>query len=65
MKELDLLLERYLDERYREATPGAQRAFAELLELPDPVVHAYVVGRAQPPEEALRDVIGAITRSAP
>jgi len=32
MKELDLLLTRYVDERYREATPDEQQAFRQLLD---------------------------------
>ncbi len=64
MKELDLLLERYLGEQYPTAQPSQQRAFATLLEFPDPVLHAYLVGRARPQEEALLDVLRAITRAS-
>lgn len=64
MKELDLVLERYLSEGYPDAGTRLQRAFAGLLELPDPVLQAYVLGGAVPEEEALRDVVGAITGSA-
>ena len=65
MKELDVLLERYLMNDFAGASAQRQQAFAGLLELPDPVLHAYMIGRAVPEEEALRDVVGAITRSAP
>jgi len=65
MKELDVLLERYLMNEFAAASPRRQRAFAGLLELPDPVLHAFMLGRAVPEEESLRDVVGAITRSAP
>ncbi len=49
MKELDVLLERYLDERYALAIPEEQAAFANLLENQDPVIYAYCMGRDPPP----------------
>lgn len=43
MKELDLLLVRYLRRRY-ESAPGDERvAFAEFLELPDPDIARYLI----------------------
>lgn len=47
MKELDLLLERFLRERYAAASSDEQRAFAEFLELPDPQLSAYLLGGQQ------------------
>ncbi|HET7587229.1 MAG TPA: succinate dehydrogenase assembly factor 2 [Gammaproteobacteria bacterium] len=48
MKELDLLLERYLEHEYDAATPDERAAFAELLALPDPQLLDYLMGRAAP-----------------
>jgi antitoxin CptB len=48
MRELDVLLERYLQERYPSAPAGEQQAFAALLEAPDPQLFAYVVQREVP-----------------
>lgn len=52
MKELDLLLVRYLRERHGLA-PGAELAvFAEFLELPDPEIARYLVWGDVPPDPA-------------
>lgn len=48
MKELDTLLQRYLQQRYVTAPMEEQQAFAELLELPDPQLWAYFSGRDKP-----------------
>lgn len=61
MRELDALLERYLDGRYRNADLSEQQAFAMLLELPDPTLHAYLFGQAAPADPAARRVIESIT----
>lgn len=43
MKELDLLLTRYLRERFAQAASDEQAAFIEFLELPDPEIAGYLV----------------------
>lgn len=48
MRELDVLLERYLRELYPSAPAAEQQAFAALLEVPDPQLFAYVVQRETP-----------------
>jgi antitoxin CptB len=48
MRELDVLLQRYLDQRYPHAPREEQQAFEALLELPDPQLFDYVVKREQP-----------------
>ena len=50
MKELDILLTRYVDERYRAASAEEQQAFQSLLETQDPVIYAYCLGQERPPE---------------
>jgi antitoxin CptB len=50
MKELDILLTRYLDQRYSAAPAEEQEAFLSLLETQDPVIFAYCVGQERPPE---------------
>jgi antitoxin CptB len=53
MKELDLLLRRYVDDRWPSA-PGAEKAaFEQLLELPDPQLAAYLLGHETPPPALL------------
>jgi len=50
MKELDILLARYMDERFCAAPPQEQEAFRRLLEIQDPVIYAYCLGSERPPE---------------
>jgi len=64
MKELDLLLTRYLDERYGAASVQEQEAFRGLLETQDPVIYAYCLGSERPPEH-LADLIVRITARSP
>jgi antitoxin CptB len=46
MKELDLLLERFLQNHYDEAPRERQQAFERLLTLPDPVLAEMLLGPA-------------------
>jgi len=48
MKELDLVLERWLEQYYPRASPAERAAFAEFLELPDPELARYLLGGARP-----------------
>jgi antitoxin CptB len=50
MKELDVLLERFARERYEHVSNDDQRAFARLLDLPDPDLADYFFGHAIPNE---------------
>ena len=60
MKELDILLTRYLDERYGIAPADEQAAFRRLLEVQDPVIYAYCLGQ-EPAPEPLAVLIERIT----
>jgi len=60
MKELDILLTRYLDERYCTAATEEQDAFRYLLEMQDPLIYAYCLGQ-EPPPEHLAVLIARIT----
>ncbi|HVA55777.1 MAG TPA: succinate dehydrogenase assembly factor 2 [Gammaproteobacteria bacterium] len=64
MKELDVLLESYLNDKFNQALPAEQLAFAGLLELPDPTLMAYIVGRASPEAEEQRRVIDVLRRAS-
>ena len=57
MKELDLLTLGYLERHYPTATPDEQQAFADLLELQDPVLMGYMVGRETPAEATTAQVV--------
>ncbi len=62
MKELDILLERYLARDYATATTPEQAAFQALLELPDPELHAYLMGRETPTDGVEARVVARIAR---
>jgi antitoxin CptB len=65
MKELDLLLTRYADEQYRDAAPAQQLAFRQLLDVQDPLLYDYFVGRATPPNPELSSLVERITAQRP
>ena len=50
MKELDILLERYLDRCWDSAPPEERAAFERLLEAQDPQIYAYCLGAAPAPD---------------
>ena len=60
MRELDVLLLGYLELQFPSAASDERAAFRQLLELPDPDIFGYIVGRAVPPEPAMRNVIASI-----
>jgi antitoxin CptB len=62
MKELDLVLLRYLEQDYPQASPADRDAFARILELQDPDLFGYLVGRDSPTEASLRHVVARIRR---
>lgn len=48
MKELDRLLNAYLERHFQAADPGEQQRFRDLLELQDPVLYDFCLGRVRP-----------------
>lgn len=56
MKELDLLLLRYLRGHYPRAETGERDAFAEFLELPDPDIARYLIAGHVPQNPAQADI---------
>jgi antitoxin CptB len=51
MRELDVLLERYLARDYAAATRAQQQAFQRLLDQEDPELWAWVLGQSESPAE--------------
>ena len=60
MKELDQLLAGYLDRHYDAACDAEKLAFQALLELPDPELIAYLLGKEVPSEGSLASVVERI-----
>jgi len=58
MKELDVLLERFAERVLPQASAAECRVFAELLELPDPLLVGFLLGAATPAEPHLAQAIG-------
>jgi antitoxin CptB len=64
MKELDVLLARYVEERFGAAPLEEQAAFRRLLEAQDPVIYAYCLGQERQPQD-LSALIRRITTTSP
>lgn len=62
MKELDLLLTRYLEQQYPHASPTTQQTFEVLLELPDIDLYSYMIGQEKPAAANLQKLIEEIRR---
>jgi antitoxin CptB len=60
MLELDLLLEAFLDQHYPTLSPRLQRHFLQLLDFPDPVIHAWCVTGEAPEDEEFNELATAI-----
>ncbi len=60
MKELDDLLINYMDCHYDSASTEERTVFAQLLELQDPQLMSYMLGREVPAEAAVVDVVDKI-----
>ncbi len=57
MKELDLLLAGWLERHWMAAAADEKAAFEHFLDLPDPLIAAYLLGRDVPEEPALRSLV--------
>jgi antitoxin CptB len=60
MKELDVLLVRYLEQEYPDASPADRAAFARILDLQDPELFGYLVGQDYPTDAGLLHVLARI-----
>jgi antitoxin CptB len=60
MRELDVLLSRYLEHEFWGATIQEREAFARLLDLQDPELFGYLLGGVRAPDDSLRHVIARI-----
>jgi len=60
MRELDAILANFLRESYEDLSAGDKARFRALLELPDPDLHAYLLGRYDAVDPALERLLGQI-----
>ena len=61
MKELDLVLQGWLEQRYPRATPGERALFAHFLELPDPEIAGFLFGHAIPADPAMGALVAQLS----
>jgi antitoxin CptB len=64
MKELDLVLERWLARCYPAASAAERQAFAEFLELPDPELARYLLGGERPEQPAFAAIVAQLSTPA-
>ena len=62
MKELDVLLERYVRSRLPLGSAEERDSLARLLELPDPLLADYLFGHATATDPELVSLVAAIRR---
>lgn len=60
MLELDVLLEAFLDKHYPGLSPRLQRHFFQLLDFPDPIIHAWCVGGEKPQDDEFHELVQSI-----
>jgi succinate dehydrogenase flavin-adding protein (antitoxin of CptAB toxin-antitoxin module) len=60
MKELDVLLERYVRSRLSEASGEERQTLTHLLELPDPLLSDYLFGHAAAPDPRMAGLVAII-----
>ena len=63
MKELDLILQAWLEEGYERASPAERLLFAEFLELPDPELARYLLGADTPSDPAVAVLVAQLARA--
>ncbi len=62
MRELDIVLSRFLDEDYSTLTAGDQAAFASLLDTADPDLYAWVLGQQPASSPEFRELVTRLQR---
>ena len=60
MLELDVALQRFLDEDYSRLDATARAAFARMLAAEDQTLHGWLMGRAVPEETDLQSLVALI-----
>jgi len=60
MRELDVLMLRYLEDSFESASAEEQQGFVDLLALEDPILFGFVVGREEPQDDLLQKLVQKI-----
>ena len=56
-KELDVLMQKYLNEHYQSAAPELQHAFEQMLDMQDPELYDLLIGKQKSADENINRVI--------
>ena len=65
MKELDLVLGGWLQQRYPGASPAERALFEAFLELPDPEIAGFLLGREHPTDPAVAALVRELRPARP
>ena len=57
MKELDVVMSRYLEQHYADAGSEERRQFESLLEMQDPELYNLMLGRIEAPDPTLEPLL--------
>lgn len=60
MKELDVVMSRYLEHHYESDSMADQDKFKVLLDMPDPDLYDLLLGRSEAKDPELRQFIGRL-----
>jgi antitoxin CptB len=60
MRELDVLFQRYLEERYADDAPADQQRFCDLLDAQDPELQRWLLQGMEHPDPDFRPLISRI-----
>ena len=60
MKELDVLMNRYLDQRYEQASEEERAVFVDLIDVQDPDLYTWFIGRAEPDRDDFKKIVALI-----
>ncbi|WP_267256656.1 FAD assembly factor SdhE [Coxiella endosymbiont of Ornithodoros maritimus] len=60
MLELDILLERFYEEKFRSLTKNEKEIFNQLLDQPDPLLHDWLLGHVTPEISEFKKIIQKI-----
>ena len=59
-KELDFLLNKFLEKKYQYLTAEEKDAFSELLDVQDPMIMDWILNRNTPPTKTMDQVVEKI-----
>ena len=61
-KELDIVMNRYLQERYETASAEEQASFNALLDIEDPIIFDWLMDKTQAEDENLQAIVEILKR---